>query len=85
MQTVWAPWLFPFMNVYGMLGTVRGGGDIGIRFSIAPKPGDLPSAHWLPNAGIGYRFEFKPRVNVRLDAGFGRRTRGAYFQINEAF
>ncbi|MDQ0139955.1 hypothetical protein [Cupriavidus necator] len=26
-------WLFPFMNVYGMLGTVRGSGDIGIRFS----------------------------------------------------
>lgn len=53
--------------------------------AIAAKPGDLASAHWLPNAGIGYRFEFKPRVNVRLDAGFGRRTRGVYFQINEAF
>jgi hypothetical protein len=26
-------WLFPFMNVYGMLGTVQGSGDIGIRFS----------------------------------------------------
>ena len=53
--------------------------------AIAGKPGDLASAHWLPNAGIGYRFEFKPRVNVRLDAGFGRQTRGVYFQINEAF
>ncbi|MCY1213118.1 Surface antigen [compost metagenome] len=53
--------------------------------AIAGKPGDLFSAHWLPNAGIGYRFEFKPRVNVRLDAGFGRNTRGVYFQINEAF
>lgn len=53
--------------------------------AIAPKPDELASAHWLPNAGIGYRFEFKPRVNVRLDAGFGRRTRGVYLQINEAF
>ncbi|WP_432261341.1 hypothetical protein [Cupriavidus sp. TMH.W2] len=26
-------WLFPFMNIYGMLGTVRGSGDIGISFS----------------------------------------------------
>lgn len=53
--------------------------------AIASQPGDLTSAHWLPNAGVGYRFEFKPRVNVRLDVGFGKGTRGAYFQINEAF
>ncbi|MNS83320.1 hypothetical protein D3C72_1171040 [compost metagenome] len=26
-------WLFPFLNVYGMLGTVEGSGDIGISFS----------------------------------------------------
>lgn len=26
-------WLFPFMNVYGIVGNVRGGGDIGISFS----------------------------------------------------
>jgi len=26
-------WLFPFMNVYGILGTVQGAGDIGIGFS----------------------------------------------------
>ncbi|WP_150790423.1 hypothetical protein [Pandoraea iniqua] len=53
--------------------------------AIANQPGDLASAHWLPNAGVGYRFEFKPRVNVRFDVGFGKGTRGAYFQINEAF
>jgi len=53
--------------------------------AIAPKPGDLFSATWLPTAGVGYRFEFKPRVNVRFDVGFGRQTRGVYFQINEAF
>lgn len=53
--------------------------------AIAPKPGDLFSARWLPTAGVGYRFEFKPRVNVRFDVGFGRQTHGVYFQINEAF
>lgn len=53
--------------------------------AIASNPGALTSAHWLPNAGVGYRFEFKPRVNVRFDFGVGTRTRGVYFQINEAF
>ncbi|MGL5399044.1 MAG: BamA/TamA family outer membrane protein, partial [Plesiomonas shigelloides] len=42
-------------------------------------------AHWLPNAGVGYRFAFKPRVNIRLDWGVGRNTSGFYFQVNEAF
>ncbi|WP_186425687.1 BamA/TamA family outer membrane protein [Cupriavidus metallidurans] len=53
--------------------------------AIAGNPGGLTSAHWLPNGGVGYRFEFKPRVNVRFDVGVGRQTKGAYFQINEAF
>jgi outer membrane protein assembly factor BamA len=39
----------------------------------------------LPNCGIGYRWEFKQRVNVRLDLGFGRRQTGVIFSINEAF
>ncbi|MGL5043526.1 MAG: BamA/TamA family outer membrane protein, partial [Plesiomonas sp.] len=42
-------------------------------------------ADWLPNAGIGYRFEFKPRVNIRFDLGFGKNTSGFYFHVNEAF
>lgn len=53
--------------------------------AIAGNPGSLTSAHWLPNAGVGYRFEFKPRVNVRFDVGVGSNTKGVYFQINEAF
>ena len=40
---------------------------------------------WLPNFGVGYRFEVQPRMNVRLDIGFGRHTQGIYFNINEAF
>ncbi len=42
--------------------------------------------HILPNFGIGYRWEFKKNVNVRLDYGFGKSgQRGFLFQINEAF
>lgn len=39
----------------------------------------------LPNFGIGYRWEFKKRVNVRLDYGFGKGQHGFIFNINEAF
>lgn len=53
--------------------------------AVSPNVGALFRGHWLPNGGIGYRFEFKPRVNVRFDAGVGRNTKGVYFQINEAF
>lgn len=41
--------------------------------------------HTLPNYGIGYRWEFKKRVNVRLDLGFGKGENGFMFNINEAF
>lgn len=39
----------------------------------------------LPTYGIGYRWEFKKRVNVRLDYGIGKGQTGFYFNINEAF
>ncbi len=39
----------------------------------------------LPNYGIGYRWEFKKNMNVRLDLGFGRHQTGFIFSINEAF
>lgn len=39
----------------------------------------------LPNGGVGYRWEFKPRVNVRLDLGLTRDGLGFMFNINEAF
>lgn len=42
--------------------------------------------HLLPNYGIGYRWEFKKRVNVRLDYGRGRDGQSGFtFNINEAF
>ena len=42
--------------------------------------------HLLPNCGIGYRWEFKDRMNVRLDFGMGKKGQNAFiFNINEAF
>lgn len=39
----------------------------------------------LPNYGVGLRWEFKNRLNIRLDYGRGRRTDGFMFSIGEAF
>ncbi len=39
----------------------------------------------LPDCGIGYRWEFKKRVNVRVDFGIGKHSTGFVFSINEAF
>ncbi len=40
----------------------------------------------LPNFGIGYRWEFKKNVNIRLDYGFGKAGQNSFiFNINEAF
>lgn len=56
-----------------------GAGTIFSKFS------DIMLKRILPNYGIGYRWEFKHRVNVRLDLGFGRNSSGFVFNINEAF
>lgn len=39
----------------------------------------------LPNYGVGYRWEFKKRVNVRFDVGFTKDSPNVSFNINEAF
>lgn len=42
--------------------------------------------HVLPNFGLGFRWEFKKNVNVRLDYGIGKGgERGFIFNVNEAF
>jgi len=56
-----------------------GGGTIFPRFSA------IRGKRLLPNYGIGYRWEFKNNVNIRLDIGFGRGESGFNFSINEAF
>ena len=40
---------------------------------------------WLSNGGFGCRFEVQPRMNLRIDFGFGKESRGFYFNLNEAF
>ncbi len=49
---------------------------------------DFKNIAWrytLPNAGVGYRWEFKKRINIRVDYGFTRNGGGFIFNINEAF
>ena len=62
------------------LTTWVGAGTVFHKFS------GMRSRHILPNFGIGYRWEFKKNVNVRLDYGFGKAGQtGFLFSINEAF
>ncbi len=56
-------------------------------FSIGPQARDFTD--WLPNFGIGYRFEVQSRMNLRLDVGFAQEVDGwqpaVYFNFNESF
>ena len=53
--------------------------------NVFPKWSALKGKKTLLNAGIGYRWEFKEKVNVRLDLGLTRNGPGFLFNINEAF
>lgn len=53
--------------------------------SVFPSFDRLRFKELLPNCGIGYRWEFKKRTNVRLDFGIGKGQSGFIFNINEAF
>lgn len=68
-------------HIYGRSGAVAwvGAGNV------FPKISEFDWGHTLPTFGIGYRWEFKKRVNVRLDYGFGKGESAFYFNINEAF
>ena len=45
---------------------------------VFPRYKDLRFSQILPNAGLGYRWQFKKGVNVRLDYGFSRNGTGLY-------
>ena len=53
--------------------------------NVFPSFSDFKLRHTLPNYGIGYRWEFKKRTNVRVDYGFGRHCSGLEFSISEVF
>lgn len=67
-----------FNQRHGMVAWVGAG-------TIAPHYNELLEQSWLPTVGIGYRFAFKARINVRVDMGFGKESSGFYFHVNEAF
>lgn len=52
---------------------------------VAPDLAHFTMRKVLPNIGIGYRWEFKKNVNVRVDFGVGKGTTGFEFNINEVF
>jgi hypothetical protein len=51
--------------------------------SVTPDWGDF--TYWLPNAGVGLRFEIQKRMNLRIDYGIGAGSSAFYFSFNEAF
>lgn len=53
--------------------------------NVFPETDKFKWSHTLPTYGIGYRWEFKNRINVRLDYGIGKGVKAFYFNINEAF
>lgn len=53
--------------------------------NVFPKFNKFRWKETLPSCGLGYRWEFKNRVNIRLDYGIGKGQSSFYFNINEAF
>lgn len=53
--------------------------------NVFPKFNKFRWKETLPSYGLGYRWEFKNRVNIRLDYGIGKDQSSFYFNINEAF
>jgi len=68
-------------HIYGRSGVAVWAG----LASVFPRFSDITFDTLLPNCGVGYRWEFKKDMNVRIDVGFGRRSCGFIFGINEAF
>ena len=66
-------------DMYGPFGFVVWGGT----GSVAQDVGEF--TQWLPNAGVGLRFEIQKRMNLRIDYGFGADSQAFYFSFNEAF
>jgi len=51
--------------------------------SVAPKFDEMK--YWLPNGGVGLRFELQKRMNIRIDYGIGMDSSAFYVSFNEAF
>ena len=68
-------------RIYKRIGCVAwvGGG------TVFPSLGGFNVNNFLPNYGLGLRFEIKRKVNLRIDLGFGKDTMGFVIDINEAW
>ena len=81
------PWLMKArlvelrQNIWRRIGCVVWGG----AGNVFPSFEKFKWGYTLPNYGIGLRWEFKKRINIRVDYGFGKHTSGFLFNINEAF
>ncbi len=51
--------------------------------TVAPSVREM--TQWLPNAGLGIRFEVQHRMNARIDFGIGNDSHAFYISFNEAF
>lgn len=72
--------------------TARKGGNMMSRFGFVTwiATGTIANnftemTNWLPNAGVGLRFEVQKRMNARFDFGIGDDTTAFYISFNEAF
>jgi hypothetical protein len=66
-------------RMYGPFGFVVWAGT----GSVAPDYSHIK--YWLPNAGVGIRFELQKRMNIRIDYGLGVESNAFYISFNEAF
>jgi outer membrane protein assembly factor BamA len=66
-------------DMYGPFGFVVWGGT----GSVTKDLGDF--TYWIPNGGVGLRFEIQKRMNLRIDYGFGVNSSAFYISFNEAF
>jgi outer membrane protein assembly factor BamA len=66
-------------DMYGPLGFVVWGGT----GSVTQEIGDF--TYWIPNGGVGLRFEIMKRMNLRIDYGVGVNSSAFYISFNEAF
>ena len=69
-------------HLWRRIGVVAWGGAA----TVFSKFSQVQMRRMLPNAGVGFRWEFKKDVNIRLDVGFGKSGQNGFmFNINEAF
>ena len=60
-------------------------GGVGDVFGSDASDLALRNLKWSLGAGLRFRFNEAEKVNLRVDFGFGRDTKGVYFQLEEAF